>query len=292
MNLQEWIGLNLKYNMGRNKVSNWSLLFRVVTNLFWKWRNVDVFNLDMPFKGDIIFHIQVVMDETKVAQDCDLPVKKHFEKVERLVGWHKPLEGWTKINTNGSCRRENNVMACGGVLRDEAGRFLKVFSCKLGICSVVEVELWGVWHGLNVTWNLGYHRAILEVDSQAVTKLISLQILDFHPLSQLMLNIQQILCRDQSVQILHTWREGNKAVDFCVGMGHHISEDFIEFTNPPQGLNHIIWADMSGVAWPRLCILQLLIFLFFLLLKKKKLMCIVEFVHQWKYNTYKACNIF
>lgn len=41
--------------------------------------------------------------------------------------WHKPPVGWYKVNTDGSFKSSSSGSSCGGIIRNDAGRHMKVF---------------------------------------------------------------------------------------------------------------------------------------------------------------------
>lgn len=40
------------------------------------------------------------------------------------------------------------------MIRDEHGAWVRGYTANLGSCGVEETELWSVWHGLSLTWDL------------------------------------------------------------------------------------------------------------------------------------------
>ncbi|KAK8537856.1 hypothetical protein V6N12_044002 [Hibiscus sabdariffa] len=88
------------------------------------------------------------------------------------VHWQRPPEGWHKLNTDGAVCVDSGMASCGGVLRTDAGGWVIGFSKRLGICTVLEAELWVVFEGLLSAWSVGVPRLILEVDSLDAVRLI------------------------------------------------------------------------------------------------------------------------
>ena len=64
------------------------------------------------------------------------------------LAWSHPMVGCVKINSNGSVIQQTGEAACGGILRDYHGNFIKAFSAKLGNCFITIVELWEACIGL------------------------------------------------------------------------------------------------------------------------------------------------
>ena len=106
------------------------------------------------------------------------------------------LNDWIKINSYGLVHMVNKLATCEGVLQDNIGKLAIAFACNRGICSVMEVELWGMWHGLKIAWRLGYKNIILEPDSIVVIQMVTSPISNTHLLSQLVMNVQHLLNRN------------------------------------------------------------------------------------------------
>ncbi|KAK8572720.1 hypothetical protein V6N13_048300 [Hibiscus sabdariffa] len=79
--------------------------------------------------------------------------------------WLAPEEGRYKLNTDGARCNTDGFASCGCVVRDALGAWKFGFSKFIGMCEVLEAELWGVVTGLRMAWDRGLRRIILEVDS-------------------------------------------------------------------------------------------------------------------------------
>ena len=66
-----------------------------------------------------------------------------------FIRWVALPETWLKLNSDGSVYR-HNLAACGGVLRDASGSFVRAFATNVGSCPVVVAELWGACYALEV----------------------------------------------------------------------------------------------------------------------------------------------
>ena len=67
------------------------------------------------------------------------------------------------LNIDGCLKIVNNQAGAGGLLRDHSGICVYGFSVLLGTCSIIEVELWALLHGLNIAWNRGVRLLEIEV---------------------------------------------------------------------------------------------------------------------------------
>ncbi|PKI41703.1 hypothetical protein CRG98_037905 [Punica granatum] len=92
-----------------------------------------------------------------------------------FIHWVKPLEDFMKLNTDGAVRGSQGVARAGGILRNSSVGWIIGFMQSLGVSTVMVAELWGVLTGLELAWNVGCRRLILEIDSMVVLTLISRQ---------------------------------------------------------------------------------------------------------------------
>ncbi|MCI02465.1 ribonuclease H protein, partial [Trifolium medium] len=83
-----------------------------------------------------------------------------------------PRQGWIKCNTDGAQIMHNQQAGCGGVFRDDSGQWLSGFSRKLGSCSTLMAELWGIFPTLQIASKQGYCKILLESDSATAIDLI------------------------------------------------------------------------------------------------------------------------
>ncbi|EOY31223.1 Uncharacterized protein TCM_038187 [Theobroma cacao] len=95
-------------------------------------------------------------------------------KEEISVGWSPPITGGIALNVDGAFKKSQRKAAAAGVLRDEHGNWLCGFSMKLEKCSAFRAELWGIFKGLSLAWELGYRNIDLQIDNRVAVQSISL----------------------------------------------------------------------------------------------------------------------
>lgn len=59
------------------------------------------------------------------------------------IRWIFPPCGWYKLNSDGASKGNLVGAGCGGLVRDDAGTWVKGFGMHLGHCSAFTAELWG-----------------------------------------------------------------------------------------------------------------------------------------------------
>ncbi|KAE8707058.1 hypothetical protein F3Y22_tig00110387pilonHSYRG00750 [Hibiscus syriacus] len=89
------------------------------------------------------------------------------------IYWSPPMEGWFKVNTDAARSEVDGRASCGGLIRDNIGRWRAGFAKFIGICSTLEAELWGIYIGMVLAWDLGIRRVIVESDNKEAILLVS-----------------------------------------------------------------------------------------------------------------------
>ncbi|KAE8690078.1 hypothetical protein F3Y22_tig00110927pilonHSYRG00028 [Hibiscus syriacus] len=109
----------------------------------------------------------------RALMDARILQRQQMRPGVALQGWSRPPFGWVKINSDGARHRESILASCGGVLWNSYVLWLLGFARFIGICSVLEAELWGVYQGLCCAKDGRFNQVIVKVDSSAVLKEIS-----------------------------------------------------------------------------------------------------------------------
>ncbi|CAN1728916.1 Putative ribonuclease H protein At1g65750 [Linum perenne] len=152
------------------------------------------------------------------------------------------------VNTDGSVLRNPNRAAAGGIIRTSDGHALGDFVAILGSCSVTRAELHGAVLGLELAWSKGCRLVEVQLDSRAV---ISLLLQTDEPLHQHALEVlafQDLCRRDWIVRLRHTYREGNKVVDFLANHGHDFPYGVHLFLLYDYNLGYILRYNCMGVS--------------------------------------------
>ncbi|KAF7834749.1 ribonuclease H [Senna tora] len=160
-----------------------------------------------------------------------------------------------KVNVDGAAT--NGVIpmsSCGGVIRDEQGRYVGGFVKNLGSCSCFTTELWGVVSGLEAARHYGLQRVIIEMDSLVAFNSIMKGVNDTQPGPSLLHQIHSLVNDDWEVSFLHIYREGNRAADAMAAFSHHASHDLCVLDNPPSHVISILEDDALGVGFFRACV--------------------------------------
>jgi len=85
-----------------------------------------------------------------------------------LVGWTKPLEGWAKLNSDGSVMGRTGKVEGGSMIRNHEGVWLKGFARPIGSTNSCNAELWALRDGLVMAMEMGLNSLVIELDALSV----------------------------------------------------------------------------------------------------------------------------
>jgi len=248
--LLEWLFANLG-DRRKTCESTWSTLFALSIWWAWKWRCGNIFGVQDKCRDRVRF-LKDLARETSMAHVIVRTLSGgHGERVERLIAWSKPEEGWWKLNTDGASRGNPGLASAGGVLRDEEGAWRGGFALNIGVCSAPLAELWGVYYGLYIAWERRVTRLEIEVDSEIVVGLLKTGINEVHPLSFLVRLCHGFISRDWRVRISHVYREANRLADGLANYAFSLPLGFHLLSLVPDSLRFILLDYTSGATVSR-----------------------------------------
>nr|KYP48676.1 Putative ribonuclease H protein At1g65750 family [Cajanus cajan] len=119
------------------------------------------------------------------------------------IRWTPPPSNILKLNCDGVVA-DNACASCGGILRDNNGDFILAFSGLIGNCSVLQAELWAIFHGLRLIKDkfLSYH-IIIESDSVIATEFLNKGCPRIHPCYSLINQIVRMAGEFYEVECVH-----------------------------------------------------------------------------------------
>lgn len=122
-----------------------------------------------------------------------------------------------------------------GIICDETGRWLG------GLC-----ELWGVKSGLELVWELGFSKVILEVDLEVIAKAIALGCVNLGWHHGILSGIHVLMWRNWTVWLNHSFCKGNICADWLANAAVGLCK--IEVC--PELLRHLVIAILLGSLCP------------------------------------------
>ncbi|KAF7815200.1 reverse transcriptase [Senna tora] len=135
------------------------------------------------------------------------------------IKWHPPADSWVKLNTDGACTGNPGPFAIGGLIRDAQGNWIKGFSSYIGYGTALKAKIWAITSGLKLAKSLNFDISLL------LTFL--------------------------SVQLKHTYREGNFCADLLAKTALQDRSCMKIFNNVPSFARLVFLADIHGVSFVR-----------------------------------------
>ncbi|CAN1800931.1 Putative ribonuclease H protein At1g65750 [Linum perenne] len=175
----------------------------------------------------------------------------------RSITWNKNVEEAKRreafVMKSSSIGREivRTAAATGGLLRDDQGRCLLAFTMNLGTCSITRAELRGAIEGLQRTWDGGYRKVQLFMDSMAAISLLKEVHHTSHQHGLEILQLRELCERDWMIRINHTYREGNHADDFLASTGYDYPLGSHTISISDSKLVYFLHYDCMGISEPR-----------------------------------------
>ncbi|KAL4307123.1 uncharacterized protein LOC107605009 [Arachis ipaensis] len=247
MNLAEWLDFNLSNQIGKSSNHNWIDEFFVACWRIWKWRNQDLFSQQQATRPrNAVTIIRDSVSNYKEAVKKKL-IKGESENIQnRRQAWEPPPRGWVKLNTDGSVKEEAKKAGCGGLLRTQQGEWIGGFTANLGYCQITQAEMWAVLYGLQMAWNLGMRRVIVEMDAIEVLKEINTH-QSTKTIDPILREIEEYKERSWEIKFQYANRETNQCADWLgkISTNHQYGFNFID--NPPADIKHLLQIDAAEI---------------------------------------------
>lgn len=140
-------------------------------------------------------------------------------------------------------------VSAGGLIRGEEGRWLAGYMANLGQCDSLTTETWAIILGLELAWDKGHRRIILETNSLILHNMIKENIQRKRVVPMLH-HITEILSRDWVMKIKHCYREANCCSDRLANMGASMELGIHWLDSPLTDFLMLLQADLFGATLP------------------------------------------
>jgi len=108
----------------------WKTTFMITCWFLWTWRNqvISKDNFQIPTDHVLIIHNfpRGINSRSNQLLHCTIQPKEMV-----YIGRRRSHDGWIKLNSDGSCKKDEELVGCGSLL------------CKkIGSCDTLHVEMW------------------------------------------------------------------------------------------------------------------------------------------------------
>ncbi|KAK4262634.1 hypothetical protein QN277_028172 [Acacia crassicarpa] len=241
--LTDWFHFNLQEEIGLLSGADWKLTFGVGVWMLWSWRNNSVFNgnFSKPAAPEfLVCHLRRLFVTANNITAHERP------PLSAPKCWLPPPSDWVKINVDGAVSQTANLAGCGGVARDSHGLWLFGFFAAIGNCTPLDSEEWAMLKGLQLAWNRGFRNVICESDSKLLVDLLNGGLSNGSQ-SIVVLQIQQLMRYDWSLQLIHICREQNLVAD-CLAKDGLSNSSIYDLC--PTHLKTLVLKDCMGIIPP------------------------------------------
>ncbi|KAK8712905.1 hypothetical protein V6N13_148133 [Hibiscus sabdariffa] len=152
MDVMVWIRLNLVSPTFTNDHVDRYLCFGAILWYLWLRQNVLIFNPNNLDSLTVMDHNRRFWEDMRATFDsnyslhvvhssagCQMSVSR------ATVCWSPPQVGWCKLNVDSGWDHATSFATCRGLIREHGGRWVRGFAHSLGVCTLIEAELWVVW---------------------------------------------------------------------------------------------------------------------------------------------------
>lgn len=264
LDLQDWVQESLSQSFGSCSDMVWTSIFMSVCFFLWNWRNKGIFEEYFIRPTDpSCFISQYAINIMDVRSCSDIACLIHTRRIHH-VRWIFPPDGWCKLNTDGASKGNPGIAGCGGVIRDSRGLWLSGYCMSIGCTTAFKAELWGILKGMELAWNFGIRRLMVESDSLSIISFLNHKKKESSSCNN---NLIRLILgwksRSWNISFMLTLREGNSVADFLANrsitreLGFHAVED------PHTDLKDLLFRDLVGVSIPRVAFSIYVSFVFF-----------------------------
>ncbi|KAI5351228.1 hypothetical protein L3X38_004119 [Prunus dulcis] len=251
-NFDDWLFHNLHSKRSFMTGLAWNSVFAVSLWFIWKWRCKFVFEHGFLLPSE---PQQVILQYVKDWLAATMSVSAPLHQGVVYLHWQAPLPGRCKVNSDGSRKHARGYIGAGGLLRDQAGNWIKGFSVNLGVGSVIEAELWGIFWGLHLAWEDGFRTVEVECDSKSAVDLLLNPPSHTHPLFSITNCCYLLIQKEWCCSVKHIFREQNFAADSLAAMSHDLPLGLHILDSAPGVVVELLAADASSLARPRMSVL-------------------------------------
>ncbi|GKV09776.1 hypothetical protein SLEP1_g21225 [Rubroshorea leprosula] len=248
MNHLTWI----KHNLSCTNVTiefdlEWGVAFAIVCWYLWLGRNKAAFDDDLTWTSNK----ESMLKNHFIEAACLL--KQHHASLRRefQVGWDPPPSGFVKLNVDGSARGSPGPSTAGGCCRDASGNWLFGFNQQLGDGHAIRAELFALWKGMELAWNMGFRHIIVETDSLLAVQKLQSSSTTITSLTYWVQRCKSLMERNWTCVIRHVFREQNVCADAMASQFYHLRGSFLYFEQPPDVVRSLLQEDNLGVCRPR-----------------------------------------
>ncbi|GAY55924.1 hypothetical protein CUMW_167830, partial [Citrus unshiu] len=196
--------------------------------------------------GKIVGPVDVVVSKELYGKACGSHEKGDVNPANETM-LSEPKQGQKR-----SSSRVQGSAGAGGIVRDESGKWILGYSKNLGTSNSLASELWALYHGLNLVWERGFRKVLVECNSHEAVKCLELPTSFLDPNRALILSCREYLCRNWDCKLQLILREANSCANWLAAhCENQPLGSLAVFDTPPYALAPIFQKDSTGIVQTR-----------------------------------------
>ncbi|KAK8990579.1 hypothetical protein V6N11_009271 [Hibiscus sabdariffa] len=148
----------------------WHLLFASTLWQIWKNRNAWVFNGTM---SNVANTVICSLTWARYYSECTFKAPSSHSPIRKSTHWQRPERGWVSLCTDGAVSATSGIGSVSGVFRKDDGSWFYGFNKSIGIMQPLQAELWGLFIGIQIAWDIGLKKLLIQSDSKEAIKLLN-----------------------------------------------------------------------------------------------------------------------
>lgn len=245
LDLPEWLKQNCQCSsqLQANDLP-WSIQFLFAVWSLWRHKNSVVFD-NTPLNANL-------------HKSCIQLAAEYFYCVGKLlrskqysaipVRWHKPDEGWFKLNSDGASIGNLGSAGGGELIHDHNGNWVKGYMRNIGVATSIIAEFWALRDGFRLASQMGITHLIVELDAKVIVDLILSSNTSNRAYTPLLNDCRYLLSHFQCYKINRVYQELNRCVDLLAKEACSCLTAFVVLDNPHLvSLCSILDSDAFGL---------------------------------------------
>lgn len=155
-----------------------------------------------------------------------------------------------KLNTDGESIGNSGLVGCGGVIRDDGGRWVVRFSKQIGFSNSFVTELWGL---IMLCCKLNISFLVVELDAKAMVDVLGNSSYVNNIVSPILGDYRLLVSCVQQIQIKHYFRQVNRCADSLARLSFSQEAEFSSFDSLPMDIANFFEDDLNGMYSNRIC---------------------------------------
>ncbi|KAL4396472.1 hypothetical protein AHAS_Ahas01G0095300 [Arachis hypogaea] len=126
------------------------------------------------------------------------------------------------------------------------------FMMNIGKVTITKAELWAIYTGLKIVFDMGMEKVQVETDSTCAVNLLQHASTDLHDSTSLIRAIKELQANPGDFRVNHVLREANFSADVLAKHAHNLPAGLHHFVSPPSFLVPTIEVDRRQIVFARI----------------------------------------